>query len=247
MATFHDTAKSGTDNSSGTSTPTADTLAVTAGDGIYVQCKWEGANAAVATVSDGVDTYTEVTPVQNHTNNDLHIRTFWTTATTTGSRTITFTLNAARGFRRCSAISFTPAGGTTFALDAIATPPATPSNTAAVSAGSASATAAGFAVASFAIYGDRNLTVGSGWTLPAELDNTMAIMEYRVVSGAGSITGDGTFNSGVEWLAHLAIFKETGGGGGAQATAIGGIALSSISAINGITKSGVSAVHGLTI
>lgn len=233
MATFHDSAKSGTDNSSGTSTPTADTLAVTAGDLIYVVCKWEGANGAVASVTDGVDTYAEVTPVQNHTNNDLHLRTFSTLATTTGTRTITFALDAARPYRRCSAISYTPAATKSFALDAIATPPATPNNTAAVSAGSASATDAGCAIASFGLYGDRTLTVGSGWTLPAELDNTMAIMEHRAVTGAGSITGDGTFSGGVEWLAHLAIFKETGGGttqdlagaAAGQATATGAAAV----------------------
>lgn len=206
MASFHDTAK-GFNNASGTSVGTTDTLAVTAGDLIYVCCKWEGANGAVATVSDGVDTYVEATAVQNHTNNDLHERTLWTTASTTGSRTITFNLGAARVWRYVAAISFTPAANRTWSLGN--TSQGTPNNTAAFSAGTAAYTGAGVAMVFNGIYGSRTLTGGSGWTVPAELTTDLITGEYQLIaSGSGSLTGDGDHGAGVEWLSHMAIFNE---------------------------------------
>lgn len=206
MASFHDTAK-GFNNASGTSVGTTDALAVTAGDLIYVCCKWEGANAAIATVTDGTDTYVEATAVQNHTNNDLHERTLWTTATTTGSRTITFNLDAARTWRYVAAISITPAASRSWSLGN--TSQGTPNNTAAFSAGTAAYTGAGVAVVFNALYGSRTLTGGAGWTVPTELTTDLITGEYQIIaSGSGSLTGDGDHGAGVEWLSHMAIFKE---------------------------------------
>lgn len=218
-STLHDTAKSGTDNSSGTSTPTADTLAVTANDSILVICKWEGATAgSVASVSDGVDTYTAATSQIDHTNNDLHMQLFWTKATTTGTRTITFTLTGARSFRRCAAASFTPSAGiTNWTLGNVSSGTLGNSN-ASPTAGTTTG-GPGVAFVGYGMYGDRDLTAGSGWTVPAELDNTMACGEYQFpTAGSTSLTGDGSFSAGVEWLAQMVFLNESGGGGGGAAS-----------------------------
>ena len=207
MATFHD-AKSGTDNSSGTSTATADTLAVTAGDLIVAICKWEGALAgSTASVSDGTDTYSAVSTVQGHTNNDLNLHLFWTTATTTGTRTITSTLTAARSFRRLGAISITPAGGSTWTLGN--TGQGTNGNSSSTpTAGSVTGVSTGVAIMGAGLYGDRDFTAGTGWTVPTEFATAnMVVAEYDLTP-SGTVTGDGTFSAGVEWLAHVAIFQE---------------------------------------
>lgn len=207
-SSFHDTAKSGTDNSSGTSTATADALAVTAGDLIVVVAKWEQALAgSTVTISDGTDTYAAATTAQGHTNNDLNMQMFWTTATTTGTRTITATHSAARTFRRLAAMSITPTSGYTWSIGN--TGQGTNGNSNATpTAGSVTGVAAGVAVMGSGLYGDRNFTAGTGWTVPTEFATTnMAVMEYDLTP-SGTITGDGSFSAGVEWLAHVAIFQE---------------------------------------
>lgn len=209
MATsFHDTAKSGTDNSSGTSTATADALAVTAGDLIVVIAKWEQALAgSTVSVSDGTDAYTAATTAQAHTNNDLNMQMFWTTATTTGTRTITATHTSARTYRRLGAISITPTSGYTWTIGN--TGQGTNGNSNAnPTAGSAAGVSAGVAIMAAGLYGDRDFTAGTGWTVPTEFATAnMAVMEYDLTP-SGAITGDGTFSAGVEWLAHVAIFQE---------------------------------------
>lgn len=208
--TFHDTAKSGTDNSSGTSTATADTLAVTAGDLIVVVCKWEGAVAgSTASVTDGTDTYSAISAVQAHTNNDLNLHTFWTIATTTGTRTITFTLSAARSFRRCGAFSFTKgAGGSSWTLGNV--PQGTNGNSnASPTAGSAAGTTTGVALMMSGMYGDRDFTAGTGWTVPAEFATANMVVGEYDLSPSGTLTFDGSFSAGVEWLAHGAVFVQT--------------------------------------
>lgn len=207
--TFHDTAKSGTDNSSGTDTATADTLAVTAGDLIVVGYKWEGANGAtVSSITDGTNTYSSATALQDHGNNDLHFQMFYAVAGSTGSITITGALSAARTYRRIGAMSFTKgAGGSGWTLGNTAS--GTPASNASPSAGSASATGVGAAVTMCGIYSDRTYTEGSGWTVPAELTDFMVCGEYQLVSGAGTLTGDGSFNAGVEWICQMAIFNQT--------------------------------------
>lgn len=208
--TFHDSAKSGADNSSGTSTPTADALAVTAGDLIVVIVKWEQALAgSTVTVADGTDTYSAATTAQGHTNNDLNMQMFWAVATTTGTRTITATHSVARTFRRVGAMSFTKgAGATGWALGNTVQGTNGNSN-ASPSAGSLSATTSCVAVMCSGMYGDRNMTAGSGWIAPAELATAfMACCEYRLLSGAASLTCDASYSAGVEWLAHGACFNQ---------------------------------------
>lgn len=209
--TFHDSAKSGTDNSSGTSTATADTLAVTAGDLIVVICKWEQALAgSTVTVADGTDTYSAATTAQAHTNNDLNMQMFWTVATTTGTRTITSTHSAARTFRRIAAMSFTKgAGATGWALGNTVQGTNGNSN-ASPTAGSLSATTSCVAIMGSGLYGDRTLTAGTGWTTQAEVaTNVMICAEYQLLSGSASLTCDGAYSAGVEWLAHAAAFNQT--------------------------------------
>lgn len=209
--TFHDSAKSGTDSSGGTSTATADALSVTAGDLIVVICKWEGALAgSTCSVSDGTDTYSAVSTVQGHTNNDLNLQLFWAVATTTGTRTITSTLTSARSWRRLGAMSFTKGSGATgWALGN--TVQGTNGNTnASPTAGSLSATTSCVAVMGSGLYNDRTLTAGSGWTAPSELaTTTMVCGEYQLLSGSASLTCDGSYSDGVEWLAHGAAFNQT--------------------------------------
>lgn len=212
MATLNDTAL-GSDDTSGTSLATADALSVTAGDLIVVGFKHEG-TASTDSCSDGVDTYSSAVAATLHTNGDLVGAIFYTTATTTGTRTITCSTAASRPFRKVKAYSFTPAGGKTLQLGNTAQQNQTA--TASPSAGSASATAAGVAVAFFHLYGAESMTPGSGWTEAAEFNLTDAqTTEYQLQTGAGSLTGDGNFGAGSEdSVSQMAIFNEADAGGG---------------------------------
>lgn len=233
MTAFHDTAKSGTDNSSGTSTPTADTVAETAGDVVIAFHKWEGANGAVDSISDGTgDTWTAVSAVQNHTNNDLHLHLWWKVASGSGSRTVTATLDVARPYRRLGVITITPTGGTTWQIGNV--PQGTNGNSnASPTAGSAAGVAAGVALMASGTYGDRDFTAGTGFTVPAEFATAnMAVVEYDLTP-SGTIAFDGAFSAGVEWLAHGAVFEEVTASGPFELEQVGSIGLQGTLGISG--------------
>lgn len=205
--TFHDTAF-GTNDTAGTSLGTADQIAVTAGDLILVACRWEQATGAIASISDGVDTYTEATALQDHAL-PMHMRTFYTVATTTGNRTVTFSLDVSRSWRRVSAISFTPgAGGTGWTLGNVFQTSGFTSGTDPFSFGPLTEPSTGIVMNWMSIGGNRTLTPGSGWTAPAELNGVMMTGEYRIAAG-GSVSGTGNFNAGVEYLGSLVGFNQT--------------------------------------
>lgn len=210
MAALQDTAK-GLDDTSGTALATTDALAVTAGGLIVLLPKCEGATTTVAGSDSQGNTYNVANAFLEHSNGDLSGAILWAIASATGTINPTATYGAARSFRIVSAYSFTlGAGKTGWALDAVNAAQGTSSS--AASAGAASATDSGVAVAAFHLYGSRVLTAGAGWSIPAEFSSSAAqVSEYRLPTGAGSITGDGTLSSVVDWVAQLAIFRETTG------------------------------------
>lgn len=213
MATLHDTAL-GSNDASGTSLGTADTLAVTTGDLIFVIAKWEGAAGSTASITDGTNSYsTANAQLQHPTNVDMQQQTFYAIAAGSGSITPTLGLSSARVYRQIRAYSVTPAGGASFTT--VGNVNAATGNGAAPSSGAASATAAGFAGVGFTFYSTETFTAGSGWTVPAEFASDSALKsEYQLQSGSGSLTGDGTAFIAGDYVAQIAIFNESGGGGG---------------------------------
>lgn len=211
MATFNDTALAN-DNSSGTTLSTADALAVTAGDLVYVVAKWEGADGASVTFDTGASTptFSVACALVNSTATDLHSATAYWVATSTGTINPRMVLDSARSFRAFKAFSVTPASGKTWSLGNTASNASISggsSNT--PSSGSASATGPGVAFGTFGIYSSLTLTPGSGWTQPAEFNTaSFACGEYQIVSGAGTLTADGTLSGSPHWIAMLAIFNE---------------------------------------
>ena len=108
---------------------------------------------------------------------------------------------------------FTPAGGMSFTADtpghAIAE-----GNATTYSSGALSITDAGAASAFFATYQIAGVTQGSGWTETYDADT--AYSEYRLPSGAGSITGDASTAVADRFVAGIlhTIEVTSGGGGG---------------------------------
>lgn len=212
MATLHDTAL-GSNDSSGTSLATTDALTVSTGDLIYVVAKWEGSAGATASVADGTNTYSTANTLLAHGNGDMQQQTFYAIAAGSGTVSPAVTLSSARPYRKILAYSVTPAGGQQFTT--VGNVNAATGNGAAVSAGSASATAAGFAGVGVTYYTTDTLTAGSGWTIPAEFASDSALKsEYQLQSGSGSLTGDGTSVVAGDFIAQIAIFNESAGAGG---------------------------------
>jgi hypothetical protein len=132
---------------------------------------------------------------------------FWI-AIATGTINPRFTLGVAKDFREIRAVSITPAAGKTFVLGNVNAADG-PSLATAISAGTAAATGAGVGFTAIALNGSRTITPGSGWTEPAELNTSIsAHAQYQLISGAGTITGDCTLSSAVEWVEQLALFME---------------------------------------
>lgn len=210
MAALRDTAK-GSNDVTGTSLATADALNVVAGDLIVLCAKCEGATTTVEGLDGQSNSYVPGNAFFEHSNGDLSGATLFAIASATGTITPTAVYGGSRPFRIVSAYSISlGAGKTGWALDAVNAAQGTSSS--AASAGAASATDSGVAVAAFHLYGSRVLTAGAGWSIPAEFSSSAAqVSEYRLPTGVGSITGDGTLSSVVDWVAQLAIFRETTG------------------------------------
>lgn len=214
MTTLHDTALVNGDGTSVTTISTADALAVTAGDLVFAQVKWEGSTGATANMDTGASTpaFTSINANLSHSNGQLHCQTFAWIATSTGTVNPRAVFDFAREWVSIRAFSITPTASKNFNLSLVNVNAAQGTSTT-PSAGSASAGAAGAAFATFGLYGSVTLTPGTGWTQPAEFSASDADKaEYRLQTGAGSLTGDGTLSGGIEWVAQLAIFDEEGGG-----------------------------------
>lgn len=206
MATLNDTAV-GTSDGSTTTVSCADALTVTAGDLVFVTMKHEEALTTVQ-VDTGASTpvFTTANAYRHHAGIDLGGYTAYWIATSSGTVTPRAVLGAARAFKQIKAFSVTPAGGQTLALDTVA---AAEGTAGAASAGSASATAAGFSAVGLPIYSSVDIAPGTGWTEAAEHNNANSLnAEYRLQTGAGSLTGDWGDTSGWQWIAQMAIFKE---------------------------------------
>lgn len=220
MSTLNDTAL-GTNDGSGTTLSTGDALNVTAGDLVVVGVKWEGATTT-ASIDTGASTptFTDANAIYNMSSGiasgDMSgVVKYWI-ATSTGTVTPRVVLGAARTFRKIKAYSFTPAGGTTLELGNVAAEE-DPSLLTALSLGPISATAAGVATVFVQMYGTRSLTPGSGWSEATEFNISDAqVTEYRLPTGSGSLTGDGTLSATVDYIGQMAIFNEVALGGGAQ-------------------------------
>lgn len=194
----------GDDNASGLSLATSSGIAVQAGDCIVVFSKWED-GSTTATISDNAagssNTYTNRSTV-NHSNASLCTRMHTAIAKASETLTITQTLSVSRSFRRCWVLVGRPAGGTVFFYEGGVSAQGT---SAAASSGALSIWGAGYSVAAFGEFAGATWTPGSGWT--EAIDNN-AMAEYRLPTGATSITGDGTPSGSMDWTAHAVHFRE---------------------------------------
>lgn len=205
MATLHDNQK-GSDTAAGTTLALSATLAVTQNDLVFIGYKHEGA-ADTPSISDGINSWTPVCAYTRHTNNDLACIGWACIAATSTSINPTIT-SASRAFRHMLGWSYTPAAGKQIAFSAAASPFNAGND--ALPLTNAVAGAVGIAIGLFGMYGARDLTAGSGWAEAANHNLSNNITgEYKFPSGAGSIVADGTFDSSVEYVAHLAFFTET--------------------------------------
>lgn len=205
--TFHDAALA-VDSASGTG-PLNVNVTVTAGDLVHITAHWEGAAGATESISDTQSlTWSVANALLSHSNNDLRTVTYYAKAASSGTLTVGFSLSAARTFRSITAISFTPTSGTNLQLDG--TGAQAQGTSVSPSAGSATpSTATGCAITTFGMYGIRTLTAGTGWTAQISTGGSdPVLLEYRIISSATSITGDGTLDSSNEYVAQMAIFKE---------------------------------------
>jgi hypothetical protein len=216
VSTLHDTA-TGNADASGTTVSCADALTVTAGDLVVVAVKHEEASTTIQ-VDTGASTpvFSTANAYRYHAGTDLAGYVAYWKATSSGTVTPRAVLAAARAFKQIRAWAFTPAGGTELVLDTVAAAEGTGG---AGSAGSASATAAGASVVVLPIYSSVDIAAGSGWTEAAEHGGATSLNgEYRLQTGAGSLTGDWGDTSGWAWIAQMAIFKEVAAGGAAVKT-----------------------------
>ncbi len=214
--TLHDTEYNDDSATSG-ALATHATIAVSTGDLIVACFAWEGATTTV-TFSDTVDTYSVARAVTGHsTNTDFWATVGYTTATTTGSRTITATPGASRPFRKLRVYSYTPTAGTSLVLDSGAGATAS-GNSTNPSAGAVTTAGAGCAQVFFPAYNSKAMDPGTGWTEESEFNYSSALStEHRIYTSGGSITGDATWPANDDWIAILTAFKEQAPSGGAVA------------------------------
>jgi hypothetical protein len=206
MATFND-ADLGTADGSGTAIA-ATAVNVAAGDLVVLFGKYEGAVDAGASASWD-QTVNEQGSIanKNHANNDLNGRMWYGRATSSGTIVGTLNTPAGRAFRKVHVLTFTPAASKKLVFDVEGTAGTGSTDTSTTSA--ASNTGNGCAVASFAYYGSVSSTEGAGWTPGVGATTQSAFSEYRLLTGAGSITGNcTTTGGGIEWTAQMIAFVE---------------------------------------
>lgn len=213
MASLHDQ-DGNADSSSGTILSTLNQVTITAGDLVYWEGKWEGANGANPSFDTGASTpvASVACAVVDNPVETMHTASGWWVATATGSFTPRMVLDAARNFRTLRVWVISPdVAGSVWTLDAATTVATTSGNsTATPTAGPLSATRKGVAFAGFGAFSSVSLTAGAGWTIPSEFAGASFLPnEYRLVSGAGSITANGTLSGSPHTNTMLAIFGET--------------------------------------
>ena len=204
-STFHDSAQADND-ASGTTLSTADALAVTAGDLVWAGCKWESPNTPTCTVDTGGGTTVFTTARAKMTTGWGAYQTFYWIAESTGTVNPRMVLSAGADGRRIKAMSFTPDAGLSYTLGNTNEGSGTSSTP---STGSAASTGAAVVIAGFGMFASSDLTVGSGWSSPSEFGSQSGNAEYRIESGSGTFTGDGTWDAGViDWAGQINVFNE---------------------------------------
>lgn len=211
--TTYNGVRSNYDTASDTSIAASASITVAVGDCIHVGVKYEG-GTTTCSVSDGLgNTYSQLDKT-NHSGGEPELAVFECIVTTGGSCTPSASLGAARTYRTLIAHFFTPTGGTTFASDSPGFKVGQ-GNSTTPSTGSYTPSAAGAASCFVATYTVAGVTEGTGWTETYDADTGYA--EYRILGGAGAITGDCTVGFSDRWVATAVNTIESGGGGGGVA------------------------------
>ncbi len=194
---------------SGSSIATSASITVAVGDCVHVGVKYEG-GTTTCTVADGLgNTYNQLDKT-NHSGGEPELAVFECIVTTGGTCTPTATLGAARTYRTIMAHFFSPTAGTSFSSDSPGFKNAQGTSST-PSTGSYSPTDAGPASCFVATYVAAGGTQGSGWTETYDADTGYG--EYRILTGAGSITGNCTMDSADRWVATAINTIEVAGSG----------------------------------
>ena len=209
------TTGSGFGSGSGTSIATSGSVAVTAGDLIYVSVCWEGADSVITCSDGGVNTYTQVfgSNLNNGTGNpEPWNQCFRAVAATTTSVTITASYGGgadSRTFRTITVLVFHPDAAGTISLDG--TPAGTGGISASIATGnvttSTQAANCGLAITSYAFYGDDPSSEQINGTAADNIttNNGAEVWMLRYTNG---FTGQGAATIGFNnWSAGLATFK----------------------------------------
>ena len=155
--------------------------------------------STIPTVTDSLgNTYALVVHQQQSTDN--HNLGIWAAYNVLGG-TCTVTVTAVGSGLRCVAQEIAIGSGGKLDQsnhgEGTVTPP---------SAGSVTPTLNdGYAMAAFSVGGSRAFTVGSGWTLVAEVAQKM-MAERQIITSLASLTGDATFSVDDAWAACVATF-----------------------------------------
>jgi len=192
-------------------------VAVQAGDAIFVFSKWEDTTGITVSVTDnasgGSNTYTNRTDEQSASGPCVEM----TTAIAKASETLTITSGTGSSvpWRRTWVIVARPTSGYEFVYDngqdGTGTSPNYTTGSYTVSGG------AGFAVVGVGEYASTTYTPGSGWI--ETLDSNSCFAAYQILTTETSIAGTATGTT-MQFAAASVAMKEqaTGGGGGVVRT-----------------------------
>lgn len=177
------------------------------GKTLVVQVCWENDSSTCSVADIAGNTYTPLTKVNNGSD-AMNTQIFYCLVSLASAvNVVTATFNSGTA-NYCNVVlnSYTPSGTPSFVAQNSGTGTGT-------AVATASATAGTMASGSIKDFSGFTMTVGSGWTVVADHAANASHMEDRIDNPGGSIVADGTLSGSANWLAAIATFTDSGGGG----------------------------------
>lgn len=192
-----------------TTTVTCALTGVLAGSLVFVYFKFEGAAASVTSISDGTDNL-DLSSLYSHANGDFHVCYGWLLASTSGNKTYTATLNAARPFKRLVAVESTYSGSAS-----VVAPSFNQSNgSTALSSGNITTTQANNIM--FGSHADYSGDTSSaeqlrGSAKDSSFREVFDTVWWKVFSASGTGQATATISNSVPWIGGVIAFEESAG------------------------------------
>jgi hypothetical protein len=210
----HVATASGTTDSSVTTLAASSSVAVQAGDAIFVVSNYDGSLVVVTptdNASGGSNSYIERS-VANYPSVFV-CHTHVAIAKASETLTVSTNLDAARPYVSVHVIVARPTSGYEFVFDAQRSAYETGSSTAATTGAFTIAGAGGFAVTGCGAYASGvTFTAGTGWTLASQVGYMGS--QYRAITNETSITGEITLSTATQWVITAVALKEQAVEGG---------------------------------